>query len=134
MLVTKMMPAGEGSLACAVTRFVTQTLPSMDTSFTARDLWSKGLALSYRSELSTEEPERAAQRLFDADPGYYQALTDLSLEASRFNVKVSDQAGSPCSPGRCICAIPPFKRVCLAPVSPGQNPLGTKAFERTVYF
>ncbi len=78
------------ALACAVTRFVSQTLPRMEAQFTARGLWSRGLSLSYRSELRTEEPERAAERLFDANPGYYQILTGLALDASPFNVTVTN--------------------------------------------
>ncbi len=70
------------ALADAAVRFIAQALPCMEGAFTARDLWSKGLSLSYRSELRTEEPEQAAGRLFDADPAYYQALTGLILEAA----------------------------------------------------
>lgn len=76
------------ALACAVTRFIAQSLPSMNPSFTARDLWSKGLALSYRAELRPEDAESAAERLFDVDPAYYQSLTTLVLAESAANVKV----------------------------------------------
>jgi hypothetical protein len=74
-----------GALASAVIRFVAQTLPQMDSSFSARDLWSRGLALSYRSELRTEDPEMTAERLFDANTLYYQELTRLVLETSPHN-------------------------------------------------
>ncbi len=69
------------SFAAAVVTFVARTLPQMEPVFTARDLWVKGLSLSYRSELRTEKPERS-KRLFDADPGYYQALTQAILSTN----------------------------------------------------
>jgi hypothetical protein len=75
------------AFAAAVMTFVARTLPQMNGFFTARDLWTRGLSLSYRSELRTEKPEKAA-RLFDADPEYYQALTRAALTGSNliFNV------------------------------------------------
>jgi len=78
-------------LAAAVMTFVARTLPRMEASFTARDLWSRGLSLSYRSELRTEQSE-GASRLFDADPGYYQALTSAALEISPLVVAVGPGA------------------------------------------
>ena len=69
------------ALATAVMTFVARTLPQMASPFTARELWARGLALSYRTELRTEQPEGSI-RLFDADPGYYQALTCAVLAAS----------------------------------------------------
>jgi predicted nucleotidyltransferase len=86
------------ALACAVNKFVSQTLPQMDSTFSARDLWSRGLALSYRSELRTEEPERAAERLFDANPAYYRALTQLVLETLTYDLKANAGSETYCSP------------------------------------
>ena len=48
------------ALACAAKKFISQTLPRMQGPFNARDLWSRGLSLSYQAELRTEEPEKAA--------------------------------------------------------------------------
>lgn len=75
------------ALAHAVMTFVARTLPQLEPSFTARDLWARGLSLSYRSELRTEQPDGAA-RLFDADPDYYQQLTDAALASVPFDVSV----------------------------------------------
>jgi hypothetical protein len=75
------------ALTKAVMTFVTRTLPRMTSPFTARDLWSRGLALSYRAELRTEQPEGSAC-LFDADPDYYQGLTCSVLNAPPFNMDV----------------------------------------------
>ena len=86
------------ALACAVMRFVSQTLPQMDATFSARDLWLRGLALSYRSELRTEDPERAAERLFDANPAYYRALTRLALEALPLKVNANEDSETYCYP------------------------------------
>ena len=83
------------ALACAAKKFITQTLPRMQGPFSARDLWSRGLSLSYQTELRTEEPEKAAEILFDADPDYYQALTSVVLESSAFKITVDDDAGTP---------------------------------------
>jgi len=83
------------ALASAVKKFITQTLPRMEGPFSARDLWSRGLSLSYQTELRTEEPEKAAERLFDANPDYYQALTSVVLESLPFNITVYDDAGIP---------------------------------------
>lgn len=74
------------ALASAVMTFATRTLPRMDSAFTARDLWAKGLSLSYRAELRTEQADGAA-RLFDADVEYYQALTTAALTAFPFIVR-----------------------------------------------
>lgn len=90
------------ALATAAMTFVARTLPQMAAAFTPRDLWSRGLALSYRAELRTEHPE-AAGRLFDADPAYYQALTRALLDASSVVEKVSPTS------------TPPIYRVCIPP-------------------
>jgi len=83
------------ALACAVARFVAQSLPRMESPFTARELWTKGLSLSYRSELRTEEPEKATERLFDANPVYFQDLTGFALDASPLRVTVKNDTDTP---------------------------------------
>ena len=83
------------ALACAAKKFITETLPRMQGPFNARDLWSKGLSLSYQTELRTEDAQKAAEKLFDADPDYYQALTSVVLESSIFDITVDDDAGTP---------------------------------------
>lgn len=76
------------ALARAVMTFFARALPQMEGSFKARDLWARGLSLSYRSELRTEQSDGAA-RLFDANSAYYQALTGLTLLSAPFDVTVS---------------------------------------------
>jgi hypothetical protein len=82
------------SLAGAVTTFISHALPQMESPFTARDLWARGLSLSYRSELRTEQADGAA-RLFDSDPDYYQQLTQIALENPCFSV-TTDTDTTPC--------------------------------------
>jgi hypothetical protein len=77
------------ALACAVMTFIARTLPQMETSFAARDLWSRGLSLSYRAELRPEKPEGSV-RLFDADPDYYQALTSAVIMAAPHDVNITE--------------------------------------------
>jgi len=79
------------ALACAVMTFVARTLPQLENSFTARELWARGLSLSYRSELRTEQSDGAV-RLFDIDPEYYQKLTSVALTATPFVVAANTEA------------------------------------------
>ena len=74
--------------------FISHTLPQLETSFTARDLWAKGLSLSYRAELRTEQPDAAA-RLFDIDPDYYRELTSAAFDAIPFTVSVETDVTPP---------------------------------------
>ena len=83
------------ALASAVMTFVVRTLPQMNGPFTARDLWARGLSLSYRSELRTE-PSDGAARLFDADPDYYHGLTSLALAAGPNAVSVIAETTTEC--------------------------------------
>ena len=83
------------ALASAVLTFFTKTLPQLDSGFTARDLWSTGLSLSYRSELRPEVADGAG-RLFDRDPEYYQKLTDVILVAGTFDVSVNSDVTPSC--------------------------------------
>jgi len=83
------------TLAIAVMTFVMRTLPQMQTAFTARDLWSRGLSLSYRSELRTEQPA-ATSRLYDTEPHYYQALTSAILGTIPAVRKIETDCPGPC--------------------------------------
>jgi len=66
------------ALAWSVRTFVRRALPQAPDIFTARELWSTGLSLSYRCELRSEGPDTAA-RLVDAAPDYYTAVTREAL-------------------------------------------------------
>jgi hypothetical protein len=73
--------------AQSVLTFVRRVLPRINADFTARQLWRRGLALSYGSELRAERPEKSA-RLFDAATDYYEKITRIALTAIPYPVKI----------------------------------------------
>jgi hypothetical protein len=74
-------------IAQAALTFVQRVLPEIPPEFTARQLWGRGLALSYGAELRSENPQKRA-RLFDAAAAYYEEITGLTLEALSYPVQV----------------------------------------------
>jgi len=78
--------------AQAVITFISRLLPVVSHEFTAQQLWSRGLTLSYGAELRSEKPEKRA-RLFDAAPDYYEEVTRLAMDAMPYHVEVTDGAG-----------------------------------------
>jgi hypothetical protein len=74
------------ALTWSVRTFVRRALPQAPDIFTARELWSTGLSLSYRCELRSEGPDTAA-RLVDAAPDYYTAVTRDALGDPRLPVE-----------------------------------------------
>ena len=89
------------ALARAVITFITRTLPCLPHAFAARDLWRRGLELSYRAELRSERPDRQV-RLYDAAPDYFEAVTRHALDAVPWRVTVVTEDGVV----RCRAAIP----------------------------
>jgi hypothetical protein len=73
--------------AQAVLTFVRRVLPEMPPEFTARQLWGKGLTLSYGAELRSEDPQKRA-RLFDEAAAYYEEITGLAVEALSYPIQV----------------------------------------------
>jgi hypothetical protein len=80
--------------ARAVLTFVRRVLPRVSPEFTARQLWGRGLALSYGAELRSESPEKRA-RLFDAAPEYYEEITGLTVDALSLPIHIYNNNGSP---------------------------------------
>ena len=76
--------------AQSVLTFIGRVLPLVDTDFTARQIWRRGLTLSYRAELRSERPEKRAG-LYDAAPDYYENITRIALTAPGFPVEISDE-------------------------------------------
>ena len=76
----------------AVLTFVRRVLPQADDEFTAQQLWSRGLTLSYRAELRSENPAKRA-RLYDAAPQYYEEITRLAVTAVAGPIEINDNAG-----------------------------------------
>lgn len=78
------------ALARAVTTFLIRVLPQMTARFTARELWYKGLLLSYRAELRSERLENLV-KLFDAAEEYYEKVTRAAMVSVPFAVDIFDK-------------------------------------------
>ena len=75
------------ALAQAVLAFIQRTLPRVPSPFSARELWTIGLRLSYRAELRAERPDKLI-RLFGAAPDYYEQITRQALSALSLRVDI----------------------------------------------
>jgi hypothetical protein len=93
------------AMANSVITFITRVLPSMPPIFTCRELWCKGLELTYSSELRSER-QKKLETLFDFAPHYYEKLTPLAMEMIPFSgaeksvKKDSETAYMTCIPAR----------------------------------
>jgi hypothetical protein len=73
----------QAALAQAAATFVTRVVPVLPREFDARQLWQRGLLLSYRAELRAER--RAGVRaLYGAAPAHYDGLTRRVLAGVPF--------------------------------------------------
>ena len=77
--------------AQSVLTFMRRVLPRVNADFTARQMWRRGLELSYRAEFRAERPEKGA-RLFDAAPDYYEKITRLAMNAVVFSAEIINSA------------------------------------------
>ncbi|MEJ5358838.1 MAG: hypothetical protein WHT06_09200 [Desulfobacterales bacterium] len=75
-----------GLLARALLTFLERVIPCLPERFTLRELWLKGLSLSYRAELRAERPEKIAG-LFEVWRGHFAAVTDAALPMLPFPVR-----------------------------------------------
>jgi hypothetical protein len=66
------------ALGQAAVTFLTRVIPCAPERFSTRQLWLKGLSLSYRAELRAERPEKVAGP-FQASADYYDHLTSAAL-------------------------------------------------------
>lgn len=82
------------ALARAAVTFITRVLPIMPPRFTCRELWCKGLTLSYSTELRPERRDRAAD-LFDANMHYYEELTQAAMGLVSFSVGTMNGSAGP---------------------------------------
>jgi hypothetical protein len=78
----------------AILTFISRVLPRTPQKFTSRQLWSKGLELTYRSEF---RPEKADQqvRLFDARPDYFEDITCKAFAGTPYLVNKISNLGTP---------------------------------------
>jgi hypothetical protein len=74
-------------LARSVVTFIQRVVPRVSSEFSARQLWRRGLELSYRAELRAEKPEKRVG-LFDAAPQYYEEVTRLAVEAVSYPIEI----------------------------------------------
>ena len=73
------------AFAQAVITFTTRVLPRIQPQFTIRELWQKGLELTYRAEFRPERPDQQV-RLFDAASDYFEDITRKAFEVLPFQV------------------------------------------------
>jgi len=76
------------AFAQAVITFVSRVLPRLKADFTIRELWQKGLELTYRAEFRPERPDRQV-RLYDAAPDHFADITCKAFAALPFKVTAS---------------------------------------------
>jgi hypothetical protein len=79
----------QAALTQAVLTFITRALPQVPSPFTPRELWHRGLALSYRAELRAERPQKLIG-LFEAAPEYYARITRAALPALPLSVEINE--------------------------------------------
>jgi hypothetical protein len=74
-------------LGSAVVTFLGNVLPQMSEDFTAKDIWSIGLALSYGAELRAESKGRIAT-LWESNQAYYEQVAHAAFLAHFPKAKV----------------------------------------------
>jgi len=95
------------TMAHALLTFITRVLPLMPRQqFTSRELWCRGLALTYAAELRAERRDKLTE-LFDAVPRYYEELTRIAMDAVPYSV----EAMSGNDAWRYRASIPPLTRI-----------------------
>jgi len=77
-------------LGMAALTFIRKALPRVSGRFTARELWSVGLSLSYGAELRAESSGRA-DTLWKSDCDYYEQLTHAVISSHFPDVQVVPQ-------------------------------------------
>ena len=74
----------------AVVTFLGNVAPQMPAKFSAKDIWTKGLALSYGAELRAESKGRITT-LWESNQAFYEHVADAVFSANFPNVKVLKQ-------------------------------------------
>ncbi len=78
------------TLAQAVMTFITRVLPRTADRFSARQLWCRGLLLSYRAELRAERPDKVV-RLYETSSEHYEQITRAALAGLPFSVEMESE-------------------------------------------
>lgn len=78
------------SLAQAVVTFVDRVVPMLSSTFDARDLWQRGLGLTYGTELRPERTD-AVTRLVEHSLDYYEQVTRIGMDCVPFDVRPAEE-------------------------------------------
>jgi len=81
------------AFAQAVITFVARVLPLLPQQWTIRDLWQKGLEMTYRAEFRPERPDRQA-RLFEASAEYFEVVARTAFESVPFPLTATNRQGT----------------------------------------
>ena len=71
-------------LGNAVITFLRNVVPQMPAQFSAKDIWTTGLALSYGAELRAESKGRIAT-LWESNQAYYEQVADAAFSGDFHN-------------------------------------------------
>ncbi len=66
----------------AATTFVQRVLPTMDHSFSSKELWTQGLSLTYQCELRTESSNRG-ESIYEFNSNYFDEVTGSFARQSK---------------------------------------------------
>jgi hypothetical protein len=80
-----------GAVGTAAATFTRRVVPILPDAFSAKDLWTRGLSLSYQCELRSEPPGHA-QKLFSFWPDYYTSIT-TALAGQGLGFEKAEQEG-----------------------------------------
>ncbi len=80
-----------GAVGTATATFTRRVLPTLHDTFSAQDVWTRGLSLSYRCEFRSEPPGYA-QKLFSFWPDYYTSIT-TAMAGQGLGFEKADQEG-----------------------------------------
>ena len=80
-----------GAVGTAAVSFTRRVVPTLPDTFSAKDVWTRGLRLSYQCELRSEPPGHA-QKLFGYWPDYYTSIT-TALAGQRLAFEKAEQEG-----------------------------------------
>ena len=79
------------AVATAAATFTRRVVPTLPDAFSAKDVWTRGLSLSYQCELRSEPPGHA-QKLFSFWPDYYTSIT-AALAGQGLGFEKAEQEG-----------------------------------------
>lgn len=79
------------AVGSAAVTFIRRVVPTLPDTFSAKDVWTRGLSLSYQCEFRSEPPGHA-QKLFGFWPDYYTSLA-TALAGQGLGFEKTEQEG-----------------------------------------